>query len=134
VQNLEVAGIRVGPAGIELSLEERAERVLSTLRDYEGSSSPLETTKLEGTLHQSATSCDVSLSGQGKRGKVEIRGTITVANFRGTISRQIGKETFLEKVLLRRKLGDPNELKDVGWIAPSSKPLSSAARKILLIR
>jgi len=117
VQNLEGPGVRVGPAGIELFLEERAERVLATLRDYEGSSSPLET-KLEGTLHESATSCDVSLSGHSKRGKVEIRGTITVANFRGTISRQIGKEPFLEKVLLRRKLGEPNEHKEVEGIAP----------------
>jgi hypothetical protein len=59
VQNLKGPGVRVGPAGIELSLEERAERVLATLRDYEGSSSRLET-NLEGTLHESTTGCDVS--------------------------------------------------------------------------
>jgi hypothetical protein len=67
VQNLKGPGVRVGPAGIELSLEERAERVLATLRDYEGSSSPLET-NLEGTLHESTTGCDVSLLGHSKRG------------------------------------------------------------------
>jgi hypothetical protein len=125
VQDLEGSGVRVGPAGIELSLEERAERVLATLRDYEGSSSPLET-KLEGTLHESATGCDVSLSGHNKRGKVEVRGTITVANFRGTISRQIRRETFSEKVFLRRKLGEPNEHKEVEGIDPFSKTLNSA--------
>lgn len=125
VQNLKGPGVSVGPAGIELSLEERAERVLATLRDYEGRSSPLET-KLEGTLHESATGCDVSLLGHSKRGKVEIRGTITVANFRGTISRQIGKETFSENVVLRRKLGEPNDDKEVEDIDPIFKPLSSA--------
>ena len=124
VQNLKGPDVRVGPAGIELSLEERAERVLATLRDYEGGSSPLET-KLEGTLHESATGCDVSLLGHSKRGKVEIRGTITVANFRGTISRQIGKEMFSENVLLRRKLGEPNDHKEVERIDPFSKLLRS---------
>jgi hypothetical protein len=99
--------------------------VRATLRDYEGSSSPLET-KLEGTLHESAAGCDVSLSGHSKRGKVEIRGTITVANFRGTISRQIGKDTLSENVVLRRKLGEPNDHKEVEEIDPFSTPLSSA--------
>jgi hypothetical protein len=49
---------------------------------------------------------------------MEIRGTIFVANFRGTISRQIGKETLPEKVLLRRKLAEPNEQIEVEWIDP----------------
>jgi hypothetical protein len=35
VQNLKGPGVSVGLAGIELSLEERPERVLATLRDYE---------------------------------------------------------------------------------------------------
>jgi hypothetical protein len=118
VQNLEASGVRIGPAGIELLLEERAERVLATLREYEGSPFPLETTTLEGAVHQTATGCDVSLSGHGKRGKVEIRGTITVANFRGTIRRQIGKETLSEPVELRRKLGELNEHQAVERIAP----------------
>ena len=125
MQNLKGPGVSVAPAGIELSLEERAERVLATLCDYEGRSSPLET-KLEGTLHESATGCDISLLSHSKRGKVEIRGTITVANFRGTISRQIGKETFSENVVLRRKLGEPNDHKEVEDIDPIFKPLSSA--------
>jgi hypothetical protein len=117
VQNLEVSGVKVGPTGIELLLKERAEHVLATLRDYEGSPFPLETT-LEGAVHESATGCDVSLSGHGKRGKVEIRGTLTVANFRGAIRRQIGKETFSEQVLLRRKLGESNDHQEAEGIAP----------------
>ena len=117
VENLKGPDVRVGPAGIELSLEERAERVLATLRDYEGGSSPLET-KLEGTIHQSATGCDVSLLGHSKRGKVEIRGTITAANFRGTISRQIGKQMFSENVSLRRKLAEPNDHKEAKGLTP----------------
>jgi hypothetical protein len=87
--------------------------------------SPLET-KLEGAFQEFSTGCDVSLLGHSKRGKVEIRGTITVANFRGTISRQIGKKTFLKNVVLRRKLGEPNDHKEVEDIDPIFKPLSSA--------
>ena len=117
VQNLEVSGVKVGTSGIELLLKERGERVLATLRDYEGSPSPLET-PLDGAVHESATGCDVSLSGRGKRGKVKIRGTITVANFRGTISRQIGKETFSEQVELRRKLGESTDHQEAERIAP----------------
>ena len=52
VQNVKGPGVSVGPAGIELSLDERAKRVLATLRDYKGRSSALET-KLEGTLRES---------------------------------------------------------------------------------
>jgi hypothetical protein len=117
VQNLDASGFKIGPAGIELLLEERAERVLATLRDYQGSPLPLETT-LQGAIHEGATGCDVSLSGHGKRGKVEIRGTITVGNFHGTISRQIGKETFSEQVELRRKLGELNQHQAIERIAP----------------
>jgi hypothetical protein len=117
VQNLEVSGVRIGPAGIELLLEERAERVQATLRDYEGSPFPLETS-LVGTVHESATGCDVFLFGHGKRGKVEIRGTIAVANFQGTISREIGKKTLSEKVWLRRRLGESNDHQAVKGIAP----------------
>ena len=69
---------------------------------------------------------------------MEIRGTITVANFRGTIRRQIGKETFSENVVLRRKLGEPNDHKEVEDIDPIFKPLGSATQKksagILLTR
>jgi hypothetical protein len=113
VQNLKGPAARVGPAGIELSIEKRAEGVLATLRDYDGSPFPSET-KLEGTLHESRAGCDLSLSGQGRRGKVEIHGNIFVAIFRGTIRRQIGKEMLSEKVLLRRKRAEPNERIEVG--------------------
>lgn len=82
--------------------------MLATLRDYEGTSSPLET-RLKGTLHESAKGCEVSLAGSGKRGKVEICGIIIVADFQGTISRLIGKKTLSEKVALRRRRREPNE-------------------------
>jgi hypothetical protein len=86
-----------GPAGTELSLEEHRESILATLRDYEGSPEPLET-KLRGTLK----GCDVRLSGQNKRGRVEVSGTISIAIFKGTIVRQIGKDVYSEKVSLKR--------------------------------
>jgi hypothetical protein len=56
--------------------------------------------------------------GHSKRGKVEIRDTITVATFRGTISRQIGKETFSENAVPRRTLGEPNDHKEVEDVDP----------------
>jgi len=87
-----------GPAGIELSLEEHGESILATLRDYEGSPEPLET-KLRGTLK----GCDVRLSGQNKRGRVEVSGKIAIAIFKGTIVRQVGKDAYSEKVSLKRK-------------------------------
>jgi len=66
------------------------------------------------------------LSGHSKRGEVEIRGTITVANFQGTISRQIERAAFSEEVLLRRKLGELNEPIEVEGIDPFPNPLTSA--------
>jgi hypothetical protein len=80
-----------------LSLEEHRESILATLRDYEGSPEPLET-KLRGTLK----GCDVRLSGQNKRGRVEVSGTISIAIFKGTIVRQIGKDVYSEKLSLKR--------------------------------
>jgi hypothetical protein len=102
VQNLQVLGINVGPAGIELSLEERGDRVIATFRDA-GSSNPIETTKLQGTLEESGGECKVSLFGHNRHGKMEIRGTIGIADFHGTVIRQVGKVMFSENVALKRK-------------------------------
>jgi len=95
----------LGPAGIELSLEEHGESILATLRDYEGGPAPLET-KLRGMLK----GCDIRLSGQNKRGRVEVSGRIGIAIFQGTIVRQIGKDVYSEKVSLKRKLPPENLL------------------------
>jgi hypothetical protein len=103
VKNLQVLGVNVSPAGIELPLEERRDRVIATFRDYAGSSNPIETTKLQGTLGESGGECKVSLFGRNRHGKMEIRGTIGIADFRGTVIRQVGKDMFSQKVALRRK-------------------------------
>jgi len=102
------AGLIANPAGIEISLKERAEEVLAILLDYEGTSAPIET-KLKGTIRESKTGCNVHLVGHNKRGKVEIHGTLTGANFQATIVRQIGKETYSETVMIRRKPPDVNQ-------------------------
>jgi hypothetical protein len=63
VKNLQAQGVNVGPVGIELSLEERGDRVIATFRDYAGSSNPIETTKLQGTLEESGSECKISRQG-----------------------------------------------------------------------
>jgi hypothetical protein len=103
VKNLWVQGVNVGPAGIELSLEERGDRVIATFRDYAGSSNPIETTKLQGALAESGSECKISLFGRNRHGKMEIRGRIGIADFHGTVIRQVGKDIFSQKVVLRRK-------------------------------
>src|SRR5260370_13665747 len=60
VKNLQEQGVSVGPAGIELSLEERGDRVIATFRDYAGSSNPIATTKLQGTLEESGSDGQIS--------------------------------------------------------------------------
>ena len=106
VKNLEAQGVNVGPAGIELSLEEWGDHVVATFRDYAGSSNPIETTKLQGTLEESGSECKISLFGRNRHGKMEIRGTIGTADFQGTVIRQVGKDTFSERVALRRKVAE----------------------------
>lgn len=106
VKNLQVQGVNVGPAGIELSLEERGDRVIATFRDYAGSLNPIETTELQGTLEESGSECKISLFGRNRHGKMEIRGTIGIADFQGTVIRQVGKDIFSERVALRRKLAE----------------------------
>jgi len=106
IKNLQAQGVNVGPAGIELSLEERGDRVIATFRDYAGSSNPIETTKLQGTLEESGSECKISLFGRNRHGKMEIRGTIGIADFQGTVIRQVGKDMFSERVALRRKLAE----------------------------
>ena len=94
----EVAGLPT-PSGVQLTLREKGTRVTAILRDYEGQPGPVVTT-LSGTLRN----CDVDVKGTNRRGKVEIRGKITVASFECTITRHIGAGTYSEKVLLRREL------------------------------
>ena len=106
VTNLQAQGVNVGPVGIELSLEERGDRVIATFWDYGGSSNPIETMKLQGTLEESGSECKISLFGRNRHGKMEIRGTIGIADFRGTVIRQVGKDMFSERVALRRKLAE----------------------------
>jgi len=106
VKNLQAQGVNVGPAGIELSLEERGDRVIATFRDYAGSSNPIVTMKLQGTLEESGSECKLSLFGHNRHGKMEIHGTIGIADFQGTVIRQVGKDMFSERVALRRKLAE----------------------------
>lgn len=106
VRDLEAPGVHVGLAGIELSIEERGDRVIATFRDYAGSSNPIETTKLQGMLVESGSECTVSLTGRNRHGKMEIQGRIGVADFHGTVIRQIGKDMFSERVHIRRKYAE----------------------------
>lgn len=95
-------------AGIELVLEEKSDRVSATLRDYEGTPTPL-TARLEGQLRASDDGrCNIKLSGHNERGRVEIEGVIGVAAFRGTIIRKIGKNIFSHSVSLRRQSSEMN--------------------------
>src|SRR5258708_17731497 len=73
VKNLKAQGVKVGPVEIELCLEERGDRVIATFRDYAGSSNPIETTKLQGTLEESGSECKISLFGRNRHGKYDYR-------------------------------------------------------------
>jgi hypothetical protein len=115
----DVAPVLDGPAGIELSLTERGRDVVAMLRDYEGSSNPLEA-RLEGTL----TGCELNLVGHNARGRVEVRGEIGVANFNGVIIRQIGKQLYSEKVSIRRKKAESTPF-TTARARQQSKPIGS---------
>jgi hypothetical protein len=131
VRNLQTLGVNVGPAGIELSLEERGDRVIATFRDYAGSSNPIETTKLQGTLEESGGECMVSLFGRSSHGKMEVRGTIGVAEFHGTVTRQVGKDMFSEKVALRRKLAETDvHIGNLRWPAQRSPASPHRAARV----
>jgi hypothetical protein len=102
----EVAG--QGPSGSELYLEETGGHVVATLRDYLGSSKP-EETKLSGSISESSSGsptarCVVTLSGRGPRGRVELKGEISITRFEGVVTRQVGKEVFSHRISLRRRL------------------------------
>jgi len=89
-------------AGIDLILEEHSDHVAATLRDYEGTATPL-TTKLAGTIQDTGTGCKVHLSGRNRRGRVEIEGTIGVVSFDATIVRTLGSQPYSETISLKRK-------------------------------
>jgi hypothetical protein len=99
----------VGPAGSELRLEEQGKKVVATLRDYRGSAIP-EATKLHGLLQESAgvgdksSVCQIRLSGLDKQGRVTIEGEITLARFRGVVTRYIGKDIFSYRISLKREM------------------------------
>lgn len=97
----------VGPAGSELQMEEEADRVVATLREYRGDISPRET-KLQGLLRESGSAgivapCTVRLSGRDQRGPVHVEGEITLARFRGTVTRYIAKKPATYQISLRRQ-------------------------------
>ena len=89
-------------AGMELILDEHLDHIAATLRDYEGTATPL-TTKLEGTIQDTGTGCKVRLSGRNRRGKVEIEGTIGLVSFDATIVRTLGNQPYSETISLKRK-------------------------------
>ncbi len=95
------------PSGIELILKENGARVEATLRDYAGELQPRET-KLSGGLREKqsgkTTTCEVDMKGTNKDGPVRIHGTIRPSDFLGTIQRHMGKDSYLEKVSLRRRV------------------------------
>jgi hypothetical protein len=99
----------VGPAGSELRLEEPGDKVVATLRDHRGEPAPAET-KLQGLLKESlstgikSSECKVQLRGFDKQGEVRIEGEITLARFRGVITRYIGKEIFSYRISLKREM------------------------------
>jgi len=98
-----------GPAGSELYLVEDGERVVATLRDYHGGPVP-EETKLRGALTESEAAgfapatCQVRLRGKDKQGQVDIVGEITVARFRGLVTRYIGKKAYSYRISLKRQV------------------------------
>jgi hypothetical protein len=98
----------VGPAGSELQMEEEVDRVVATLREYRGNDAPKET-KLQGVLMESGTAgtmapCIVRLSGRDHRGPVNVEGEITLARFRGSITRYIAKKSATYQISLRRRM------------------------------
>lgn len=97
----------VGPAGSELQMEEQADRVVATLREYRGDAAPKET-KLQGVLEESATAADrvtciARLSGRDRGGPVHVEGEITLARFRGSVTRYIAKKPATYPISLRRQ-------------------------------
>jgi len=96
----------VGPAGSELQMEEQADRVVATLREYRGDAAPKET-RLQGVLKESGTadsvSCSVRLWGRDRRGPVHLEGEITLARFRGSITRYIAKKPATYPISLKRQ-------------------------------
>ena len=95
-------------AGIELLLEEHSGHVVATLHDYEGTPTPT-TAKLEGTIQETATGCEVRLSGHNRRGKVEIEGIVHAMSSDGTITRKIGNRLYAETISLKRKLSETDD-------------------------
>jgi len=98
----------VGPAGSELQMDEQADRVVATLREYRGAAAPKET-KLEGVLKESGTAgtvakCSVRFSGRDRHGPVHVGGEITLARFRGSVTRYIAKKPATYPISLRRQM------------------------------
>src|ERR1700674_2087538 len=97
----------VGPAGSELQMDEQADRIVATLREYRGDAAPRET-KLQGVLKESGSAGmvtrSVRLSGRDQRGPVSVDGEITLARFRGSITRYIAKKRVTYPISLRRQL------------------------------
>ena len=100
---------------MELILKENGSRVEAILRDYAGEPEPHET-KLTGTIAEiksaQTTSCEVDLAGVNKNSPVKIHGTISPADFFGTIQRRMGHDTYSERVSLRRLV--PQDARDAG--------------------
>jgi hypothetical protein len=103
------------PSGIELILKENGSRVEAFLRDYAGEPEPREI-KLTGTIAERKSGqtsfCEVDLAGPNKYGIVKIHGTIMPTDFLGTIQRRVGRDTYSEKVSLRRRV--PPDALDTG--------------------
>jgi len=103
------------PSGIELILKENGSRVEAFLRDYAGEPEPREI-KLTGTIAERKSGqtsfCEVDLAGANKNGVVRIHGAIRPTDFLGTIQRRVGRDTYSEKVSLRRRV--PPDALDTG--------------------
>jgi hypothetical protein len=102
-----------GEAGSALRLEETGSRVTATLRDHLGGGKLIEA-HLTGALTETKSGvCRVHLFGKNAYGQVKIDGEVEITRFRGTATRQVGKEVFSHNVSLRRQL--PNETPEVGF-------------------
>ncbi len=55
---------------------------------------------------------------------MEIRGTIGIADFQGTVIRQVGKDMFSERVALRRKLAETDVR--IGMLSEGVSPRAPA--------
>src|SRR6202040_373192 len=86
-------------------LEEKANHVAARFGDYEERMEPL-TAVLEGTIQDTATGCNVHLSGRNGGRKVEVAATIGTVSLDGTIVRTIGKQLYSETISLK---GKPSE-------------------------